>query len=59
MSNLLDEPRLRFVGDTGVLVEYGDAIDPEINRKVRIMTAAVDSDPPPGSSKSFPRIARC
>ena len=54
MSNLLDEPRLRFVGDTGVLVEYGDAIDPEINRKVRIMTAAVDSDPPPGILEVVP-----
>ena len=54
MSNLFDKPKLRFVGDTGILVEYGNAIDPEINRKVRIITAAVDKDPPPGIGEVIP-----
>ncbi len=54
MSNLFDKPKLRFVGDTGLLVEYGGAIDPEVNRKVRIMTAAVDKDPPPGILEVIP-----
>lgn len=54
MSRLFDPPRLRFAGDTGVLVEYGDGIDPEINRKVRIMTAAIDAEPPPGVVEVVP-----
>lgn len=54
MSNLFDKPKLRFVGDTGLLVEYGGTIDPEVNRKVRVMTAAVDQDPPPGILEVIP-----
>lgn len=42
---LLNPPRLRLVGDEGLLVEYGDAIDPEINRKVRVMAAALKQKP--------------
>lgn len=54
MSRLFDKPRLRLIGDTGVLVEYGDGIDPEINRRVRVMTAAVDKDEPPGILEVVP-----
>jgi KipI family sensor histidine kinase inhibitor len=54
MSVLFDKPKLRFVGDTGLLLEYGDVIDPEVNRKVRIMTAAVDKDPPSGILEIIP-----
>ncbi len=43
--SLLNPPRLRLVGDEGLLVEYGDAIDPEINRKVRVMAAALKQKP--------------
>ena len=38
---LFAEAKLRLVGDRGVLIEYGDAIAPEINRKVRAMSLAV------------------
>ncbi len=46
MSGLFDQPVFRTVGDRGLLVEYGDAIDPEINRKVRVMAAALAQDRP-------------
>ena len=34
---LFEKARFRIAGDTGLLVEYGDAIDPEVNHKVRSM----------------------
>ena len=46
--SLFGEPKLRLLGDTGILFEYGDAIDAEINRKVRSMTLAIDRNTPPG-----------
>ena len=46
--SLFDKPKLRLLGNTGVLIEYGDAIDEVINRKVRAMTIAIDRSPPPG-----------
>lgn len=45
---LFEKPKLRLLGDAGVLIEYGDAIDTEINRKVRAMTIAVDRTVPSG-----------
>jgi hypothetical protein len=32
---MYDEPRFLPAGDRGLLVEFGAAIEPEINRKVR------------------------
>ncbi len=54
MAELFDRPRFRLVGDRGLLVEYGDAIDPEINRKVRIMSVALDRDTPQGVLEVIP-----
>ena len=54
MAELFDRPRFRLVGDRGLLVEYGDAIDPEINRKVRIMSMALDRDTPQGVLEVIP-----
>ena len=45
LVGLFKKPVLRLVGDRGVLIEYGDAIDPEINRRVRIMAAALKEAP--------------
>jgi len=42
VGGLFQKARLRLVGDRGLLVEYGQAIDPEINRKVRAMALAVE-----------------
>ncbi len=44
MSGLFEKPILRPVGDRGLLVEYGDSIEPSINRKVRFMTLALHQE---------------
>jgi len=54
MVNLLEKPRLRPVGDRGLLIEYGDAIDPEINLKVRVMALALEQARPPGLIEVIP-----
>jgi hypothetical protein len=41
MPGQYEKPLFRPVGDRGLLVEYGDSIAPEINRKVRVMTLAL------------------
>jgi KipI family sensor histidine kinase inhibitor len=51
---IYDQPVMRLVGDRGVLVEYGDTIDPLINRKVRVMTLALREDPPRGILEVIP-----
>ena len=51
---LFDNPVVRLVGDLGLLVEYGDAIDPVINRKVRAMAMVVKEDPPAGIVEVIP-----
>ncbi len=51
---LFDNPLVRLVGDLGLLVEYGDAIEPVINRKVRAMAMAVKEDPPAGVVEVIP-----
>ncbi len=38
MTSVFDKPRIRINGDRSILVEYGDAIDPMVNEKVRAMT---------------------
>lgn len=47
-------PRLRIAGDCGLLVEYGDEIDPDVNRKVRSMTLLMKSEPPAGIIETVP-----
>jgi inhibitor of KinA len=44
MSETAGFPKFRVMGDRGLLVEYGDKIDPEINRKVRLLTLAFDHE---------------
>lgn len=45
---LYDRPQFRTAGDRGVLVEYGEGIDPEVNRKVRTLAMVLDRDPVDG-----------
>lgn len=45
---LYDQPQFRTAGDRGVLVEYGEGIDPEVNRKVRILAMVLERDPVAG-----------
>lgn len=53
-SGLFKEPVFRIAGDRGLLVEYGDAIDPEINRKVRSMAMALGEKKLPGILEYIP-----
>ncbi len=39
---IYDPPKFRIAGDRGLLVEYGDGIAPEINRRVRAMSLALE-----------------
>ncbi len=54
MPYLYEKPLFRLVGDRGLLVEYGDAIDPEINRKVRAMALALEREPTGGVVEVIP-----
>jgi KipI family sensor histidine kinase inhibitor len=51
---LYEKPFFRIAGDRGLLMEYGDAIDPEINRKVRAMATAMDQERPTGVFEFIP-----
>ncbi len=54
MAVLFDKARLRPVGDRGLLAEYGDAIAPEINRKVRMVAMALEQEKPVGMVEVIP-----
>ena len=54
MSHLYDKPQIRLSGDRAILVEYGDAIDPAVNEKVRAMTALVKRSLPEGVEAVIP-----
>jgi KipI family sensor histidine kinase inhibitor len=41
---LFEKPVVRLVGDRGMLVEYGDVIDPEVNRRVRALSLAIKGE---------------
>lgn len=53
-SRLYQETVFRVAGDRGLLVEYGDAIDPAINRKVRSMAVAMGREPVRGVVEFIP-----
>jgi len=54
VSHLFDKPRIRISGDRAVLVEYGDAIDPAVNEKVRAMAALLKQGLPEGVEAVIP-----
>lgn len=54
MAGLFDKAVFRLVGDRGILVEYGDAISPEINTKVRVMAMAIAEVKPDGIIEVIP-----
>lgn len=47
-------PVFRIAGDRGLLVEYGDEIDPEVNRKVRSMSVVLEMERIPGVLEIIP-----
>jgi inhibitor of KinA len=53
-SHLFDKPRIRISGDRAVLIEYGDAIDPAVNEKVRAMTTLLQRSLPEGVEAVIP-----
>ena len=46
--------RIHPSGDSAVLVEFDNRIDPEINRSVRSLGLAIESDPLPGINEVLP-----
>ena len=53
-SKRKERPVYRLAGDTGLSVEFGEAIDPDINKKVRTMAAAVKNRKPDGIIEIIP-----
>ncbi len=47
-------PRIRPSGDSAVLVEFENRIDAEVNRAVRALALAIESDPTPGIQEVLP-----
>ena len=47
-------PRFLPAGDRALVVEYGDAIDPDINARVRALAAVIDRDAPAGLVETVP-----
>ena len=54
MEQIFKTPRMRLMGDSGLLFEYGDIISPEINQKVRLITKALEQQMPDGVSEVMP-----
>lgn len=53
-NGLFKEPLFRIAGDRGLLVEYGDVIDPDINNKVRSMAIVMEKETPEGVLETIP-----
>jgi KipI family sensor histidine kinase inhibitor len=51
---MYDKPRFLLAGDKGLLVEFGGAIDPEINRKVRQIFFSLEKKPIDGVTEIIP-----
>jgi len=47
-------PRIRPVGDAAVIVEFGDRIDPAVNRQVHALAQLLRRDPPAGVGEAVP-----
>ncbi len=53
-NGLFKKPLFRIAGDRGLLVEYGDVIDPDINNKVRSMAIVMEKETPEGVLETIP-----
>ena len=53
-AGLYQKARFLLSGDRGLLVEYGDGISPQINRKVRKMAMALEQTRPKGVLEVIP-----
>ncbi|ACN17710.1 putative allophanate hydrolase subunit 1 [Desulforapulum autotrophicum HRM2] len=53
-KGLYPAPIFRIAGDRGLLMEFGDAVDPDINHRIRAMAMAIDGKPPRGIVEVIP-----
>jgi len=53
-KGLFKTARFRIAGDCGLLVEYGEGIDPVVNSKVRSVAAVMELDTPEGVLETVP-----
>ena len=53
-SERIKSPNFRIYGDSGLLIEFGDAISPEINGKVRSFMAVLEMNPLNGITEVVP-----
>lgn len=53
-NGFYEKPFFRIAGDRGILVEYGNAIDPVINRKVRAAAIVMNREKPAGVVELIP-----
>lgn len=53
-TSLFKKPLFRIAGDRGLLVEYGDEIDPVINNKVRSMAIIMEKESLKGVQEIIP-----
>jgi len=53
-SGLFERASFRIAGDQGLLVEYGDEIDFEVNTKVRTMAIMIKQNTPKGVIEAIP-----
>jgi len=51
---LFEKARFRIAGDRGLLVEYGDIIDPDVNNKVRSMAIVMEQNALEGVTEVIP-----
>jgi inhibitor of KinA len=53
-NRVFEKAKFRITGDCGLLVEYGDAIDPAVNQKVRAMAIVLQNQVPSGVIEIIP-----
>ena len=53
-NGLFEKAHFRTAGDRGLLVEYGDVIDPAVNNKVRSMAIVIEDNPLKGVTEVIP-----
>lgn len=51
---MASSPRFLLAGDAALVVEFGDTIDLEINRRVHALARALAEDPSPGLGEAVP-----
>ena len=53
-SRLFEKAVYRLAGDNGLLVEFGEGIDPKVNTKVRAMAKTLEKNRPKGVKEMIP-----